>query len=223
MFTGLVEEVAVVRNIEQKQDSARVQIGGKQVLEGLRIGDSIAVNGACLTVVAFTQSSFTADAVPETMRRTNLGRLRSGAAVNVERALRLGDRLGGHMVSGHVDGMGIIRSRAGEGIATVLTIQATADIMRYVVDKGSVCVDGVSLTVMDTTADSFRLSIIPLTGVHTTLLRSKVGDVVNLECDVIAKYVEKLLGLRSDIVGGQGSSHSGPTVDMDYLRQHGFA
>lgn len=232
MFTGLVEEVAIVQKINHRQHSAHLHIAANKVLEGARLGDSIAVNGACLTVVDFSASGFTADAVPETMRKTNLGHLHPGDRVNVERALQLGARLGGHMVAGHVDGVGVIRAREGEGIATVFTIDAAADLLRYVVDKGSICVNGVSLTVMDSTVNSFRLSIIPHTGTHTTLMQAKVGDIVNLECDLIAKYVEKMLfhtgGQQTSnqtINGGQvGSSKvSGSRVDLDYLRQHGFA
>lgn len=223
MFTGLVEEVAIVKAIEHRQHSAHIHIRAVRVLEGITLGDSISVNGACLTVVHFSQHEFTADAVPETMRRTTLSRLRQGDVVNVERALRVGDRLGGHIVSGHVDGVGVIRQREAEGIANVLTIEAPTDVMRYVVDKGSICVNGVSLTVMDTAVCSFRLSVIPHTGEHTALLRAKVGDVVNLECDVIAKYVEKLLLPRDDGMATGQPTAGQSQLDMDYLRQNGFA
>ncbi|SFU46995.1 riboflavin synthase [Alicyclobacillus macrosporangiidus] len=242
MFTGLVEEVGQVRRIEHRQHSAHIHIGARRVLEGVRIGDSISVNGACLTVVAFSADGFTADAVPETLRRTNLGRLAPGDAVNLERALALGDRLGGHLVSGHVDGVGVVRAKARDGIATVLTIAAPPEVMRYVVEKGSICVDGVSLTVMDVTDGAFRVSIIPHTGERTTLLQADVGREVNLEADLLAKYVEALLERRGLGAGpggaapaeagrggaglerpAHGAGLGGGGLSLDALRANGFA
>jgi riboflavin synthase len=216
VFTGLIEEVGVVRRIDHTHHSAQIRIAADRVLDDVKLGDSIAVNGACLTVVSFAGGEFVADAVPETMRRTNLGRLQSGARVNLERALRLGDRLGGHIVSGHVDGVGVVRDITREGIATVFTIEAPADVMRYVVEKGSICVDGVSLTVMDTRETTFRLSIIPHTGEHTALQYARVGQWVNLECDLLAKYVEKMLA-------GREAAPVRPGLDLEFLQRHGFA
>ncbi|MCL6626028.1 riboflavin synthase [Alicyclobacillus shizuokensis] len=227
MFTGLVEEVARVVDMEPRAESVRIRLAAERVLEDVRLGDSIAVNGVCLTVVAFDSRTFTADAVKETLRRSNLGRLRPGSRVNVERALRVGDRLGGHIVAGHVDAVGILAARAREGVATVLTISAPLSVLRYVVEKGSICVDGVSLTVMDVDDKGFRVSIIPHTGAHTTLLDAKVGQEVNLEVDVLAKYLEKLAAPRLGTplaVGAETDGLSGDAaLDLGFLRQHGYA
>ena len=213
MFTGLVETIGIVSRMETSQNGARVTIGASPILDDVKMGDSISVNGICLTVVAFTATTFTVDAVPETLRRSNLGGLRSGSAVHLERALRADARLGGHIVSGHIDGVGRIAKRVGEGLATVLTIEADWALLRYIVEKGSICIDGVSLTVMEAGQSSFTVSIIPHTGDVTLLATAKVGTVVNLECDVIAKYVERLLG---------GFRTAAPGVTMDYLAEHGF-
>lgn len=225
MFTGLVEEVATVLRMERVQHSAHLHLLANVILEDMRLGDSIAVNGVCLTVVDQGSSHFAVDVVPETLRRSNLGKLKAGDAVNVERAMKVGSRFGGHIVAGHADGTGVLRQRSFEGIAEVLTIEAPTAIMRYVVDKGSICIDGVSLTVMDTTETTFRISIIPHTSAHTTLLQSRVGAVFNLEADVIAKYVEKLTLGRSDALGHQGDPVN-PTnrgVSLDFLQKNGFA
>jgi riboflavin synthase len=220
VFTGLVEEVGVVRRIERARDSAHIRIAAEKILADIQLGDSIAVNGACLTVVSYSKGEFVADAVPETLRRTALGSLQPGDRVNLERALSLHSRLGGHIVSGHVDGLGYIREQGSEGIASVYTIETSPDLMRYIVDKGSICVDGVSLTVMDTRENTFRVSIIPHTGQHTSLSDARIGQAVNLECDIIAKYVEKMVAsLAGGIRGKQGDS----AINLDFLRNHGFA
>lgn len=193
MFTGLIEEVGELRRLERRNEGARLVLAAQHVLDGAKLGDSIAVNGVCLTVTALGDDEFAVDAVPETLRRTNLGDLRPGMPVNLERALRLSDRLGGHVVSGHVDTTIRLVSREPEGNAVVLTFEAPAEWMKYVVEKGSVCIDGVSLTVMDAADQRFRVSIIPHTGDHTTLLRVPADWRFNLECDLLAKYVERLL------------------------------
>jgi riboflavin synthase len=220
VFTGLVEEVGVVRRIERARDSAHIRIAAEKILADIQLGDSIAVNGACLTVVSYSKGEFVADAVPETLRRTALGSLQPGDRVNLERALSLHSRLGGHIVSGHVDGLGYIREQGSEGIASVYTIETSPDLMRYIVDKGSICVDGVSLTVMDTRDNTFRVSIIPHTGQHTSLSDARIGQAVNLECDIIAKYVEKMV---ASLAGGIGAKQGDSAINLDFLRSHGFA
>lgn len=225
MFTGLVEEVATVGHIAYQGHSAHLRLLAKRVLEDVHVGDSISVNGVCLTVVSFDTNSFVVDAVPETMRRTNLGGLKSGDKVNLERALQVGTRLGGHIVSGHVDGIGALVRVETEGIACVLTIGTEPEIMRYVAEKGSVCVDGVSLTVMDVSASGFRVSIIPHTGEQTTLLGTQPGAKLNLECDVLAKYVEKLLlgvGDGHEVSHNQQANQGISGLNEDLLRRTGF-
>lgn len=192
MFTGIIEEIGSVRRIGRAGDSAAVQIGCVKVLADCRLGDSIAVNGACLTVTAFDTASFTAEASSETLHRTNLGALHTGDSVNLERALRLSDRLGGHLVTGHVDSVGTVSELSRQGAFVMLTFSAPEAVSRYLVEKGSVIVDGISLTVAQLTADGFSVAAIPHTLDSTTLGRRQVGDRVNLEADIIGKYVEKL-------------------------------
>jgi riboflavin synthase len=192
MFTGLVEEGGIVRAVEPGERGARLVIGAGAVLDGLGIGDSVAVNGACLTAVAVSEEGFAVDAVAETLRRTNLGALAPGDRVNLERPMRLGDRLDGHLVQGHVDGVGEVASARAEGESTVLEITAPPDLLRYVVEKGSVTVDGVSLTVAARLPERFTVALIPHTMTITTLGPQAVGRAVNLEVDVVAKYVESL-------------------------------
>jgi riboflavin synthase len=220
VFTGLVEEVGVVRRIEKAHHSAHIRIAAERILSDIHVGDSIAVNGACLTVVSYSTGEFVADAVPETLRRTTLGMLQPGDRVNLERALSLHSRLGGHIVSGHVDGLGRIREQGSEGIASVYTIETSPELMRYIVSKGSICVDGVSLTVMDTRENTFRVSIIPHTGQHTSLSAARIGQAVNLECDIIAKYVEQMVARMAD---GISSKQPDSAVTLEFLRSHGFA
>ena len=194
MFTGIVEELGEVVAVEHLADSARLTIHGATVASDARHGDSIAVNGVCLTVVDVMGGRFTADVMRETLERSSLGSLRSGSRVNLERPVTLQDRLGGHLVQGHVDAAAQIQERASAEHWEVVTIGLPAELARYVVQKGSITVDGVSLTVVDVTADAFTVSLIPTTLAVTTLGSKSVGDLVNLEVDVIAKYVEKLLG-----------------------------
>jgi riboflavin synthase len=192
VFTGLVEEGGTVAMVEPRDEGARLVIAATDVLEGLEVGDSVAVNGACLTAVAVAGDRFAVDAVAETLRRTTLGRLAVGDRVNLERPMRLGDRLDGHLVQGHVDGTGVVRDARAEGTSTVLEIAAPAALLRYVVEKGSIAVDGVSLTVAGRGADAFTVALIPHTMAVTTLGPQAVGRGVNLEVDVVAKYVEAL-------------------------------
>lgn len=224
MFTGLVEELAAMTRMELRQAGASIQFAAKKIMSDMQLGDSIAINGVCLTVIDFSSHLFTVEAVPETLRRTNLGKLKPGQSVHVERALSASGRFGGHIVSGHVDGLGMIRDRQIEGIAKVLTIDTTPYVMRYVVEKGSICIDGVSLTVMDVAGDSFRVSVIPHTGSMTMLGEAKIGQAVNLECDVLAKYVEKLLRLASvDDSESQSRSADSSRLNEEFLRLNGFA
>jgi riboflavin synthase len=192
VFTGLVEEGGRVAEVRPAGGGARLAIAASAVLEGLRVGDSVAVNGACLTAVEVSGDGFAVDCVAETLRRTALGALGSGDRVNLERPMRLGDRLDGHLVQGHVDGVGTVRAARSEGESTVLEIAPPAGLMRYVVEKGSIAVDGVSLTVAERLADAFTVALIPHTMAVTTLGPGAVGRAVNLEVDVVAKYVESL-------------------------------
>ena len=192
MFTGLIEEGGSVAGIHPGERGARLEVAAEVVLEGLEIGDSVAVNGACLTAVEIGPEGFAVDCVAETLRRTALGGLVVGDRVNLERPMRLGDRLDGHLVQGHVDGVGTVRSATPEGESAVLEIAAPPGLLRYVVEKGSIAVDGVSLTVAGRTADAFAVALIPHTMSVTTLGPHAVGRAVNLEVDVVAKYVESL-------------------------------
>ena len=193
MFTGIIEEIGTIRGIRRGNRSVVLEIGAVKVLEDTKVGDSIATNGVCLTVTAMENNGFTADVMPETMERSNLGGLKPGDRVNLERALCLNSRLGGHLVAGHIDGTGRITDRVKDENAVWLTIRPTPEILRYVVEKGSVAIDGVSLTVAYVDEVVFKVSIIPHTQEETTLTGKRSGDVVNLENDMIVKYVEKLM------------------------------
>ena len=193
MFTGIVEELGVVAGLTDLGDSVRLTLRGPMILDGVRHGDSIAVNGVCLTVVDADEQTFTADVMRETLDRSSLGALTTGDPVNLERPMRLDGRLGGHLVQGHVDGTGVIEERSPSQHWDVVRISLPADLERYVVHKGSITVDGVSLTVAAVAPGSFSVSLIPTTLDLTTLGRKQVGDPVNLEVDVVAKYVERLL------------------------------
>ena len=189
MFTGIVEEVGIVAKISGNAMTVRAS----KVLEELKLGDSIAVNGACLTAVKFSKSEFSVDLSPETMRRTSLGQLSAGGSVNLERALLASGRMGGHIVQGHVDGTGRVMSIRPEGDSTIFRIRVPKRLDRYIVEKGFVAVDGISLTVVKRGASSFTLAVIPYTLKNTNLAALSVGDRVNLEADILAKYVESLL------------------------------
>ena len=190
MFTGIIEEVGVVEKISETAMTVRAS----KVTEDLKLGDSIAVNGACLTAVNFNRNEFSVDLSPETMRRTALGDLSQGSLVNLERALLVSDRMGGHIVQGHIDGTGRIMSTKPEGDSVVFRIRIPKRLSRYIVEKGFVAVDGISLTVVKRGASSFTLAVIPYTSNNTNLAALSVGDWVNLEADILAKYVESLLG-----------------------------
>lgn len=198
MFTGLVEEIGSVDKLEPQGDALRLTIGARKVLDDASFGDSIAVNGVCLTVVEHTDSWFTADVMQESLDRTGLGQLQVGSRVNLERALAAGARLGGHIMQGHVDGTSTLISRTSSENWDVLRFSLAEDLARYVVEKGSIAVNGTSLTVSAVGEDYFEVSLIPTTLAETTHGELTEGDVVNIEVDVLAKYVEKMLGARAD-------------------------
>ena len=216
MFTGIIEELGKIAGIKKGTKSAVLGVDSAIVVGDVKLGDSISVNGVCLTVVGFTKSSFSAEVMAETLRRSNLGGLKAGGKVNLERALRPTDRMGGHFVSGHIDGVGTIKSVVKEDIADVFTIAAPPEVLKYVIEKGSIAVDGISLTVVDMTEDAFRVSLIPHTSANTTLGFKKAGDTVNLESDLIAKYIERLLKKSSPGPDGGGG------IDQGFLARHGF-
>lgn len=216
MFTGIIEEVGIVKSLKLGSESSKLTIKAQTVLEKTLIGDSIAVNGVCLTVTNMTGNSFEADVMEETFRRSNLGSLKVGSRVNLERALTLEKRLGGHIVSGHIDGRGEVVSLIEEKNAVWVTISAGDNILKYVIEKGSIAIDGISLTVAYVDDEVFKVSIIPHTGEETTLLTKKTGDAVNLECDMVGKYVEKLLGFNNKEEKKKSS------ITEEFLRSNGF-
>ncbi len=206
MFTGIVEEIGKVTSAQP----GNLVITASQVLPGMETGGSIAVNGVCLTVTGFNSKSFSIDIMPETLRRTNLGLLGAGDEVNLERPLTPEKQLGGHFVQGHIDETGRVTSVTWDGGAMLIRIEAPAEAMRYIVNQGFIAVDGVSLTIVDCDAGSFLVSIVEYTRKHTTLGSKQVGDLVNLEVDIIAKYVERL------------SQAHRPGITIDFLQEHGF-
>lgn len=212
MFTGIIEEIGKIKSIKRASRSVSLEVEARKVLLETRIGDSISTNGVCLTVTTISDGSFTADVMSETMSRSNLGSLKSGDKVNLERALCLNSRLGGHMVSGHIDGTARISAKVQDEIAIWVTVSASPEILRYIIEKGSICIDGVSLTVAKVSDTDFQVSIIPHTQDETTLTTKRIGEIVNIENDMIAKYVEKLLG--------KGKSSGG--LSLDFLQANGF-
>ena len=215
MFTGIIEEIGKVVSIKKGAVSSQITFSAEKILGDVNDGDSIAVNGVCLTATHVTPGIFTADIMAETIRRSNLGKLKSGNSVNMERAMLCGGRFGGHIVSGHIDGCGSIIDLKREENAVWVTVMADQNIMKYIIQKGSVALDGISLTVASVMKDQFRVSVIPHTGEETTLLSKSKGDIINIECDMIGKYVEKLLGYNQELL--QKSSITG-----DFLASHGF-
>ena len=216
MFTGLVEEVGVLRSVRRGAHSSVLSIGAREILDGLKIGDSVAVNGVCLTATAIDSGGFTADVMHETLNRSSLSALTAGGRVNLERALPAGGRLGGHIVSGHIDGTGTITARRRDDNAVWYTVAASPSLLRYIVEKGSIAMDGISLTVAGVTERDFSVSVIPHTAAVTILGGKGPGDVVNLETDIIGKYVEKLLRPRD----AETAPERGLT--LEFLAQNGF-
>ncbi len=217
MFTGIVEEMGVVKTLERTLAGTRLTILASVVMEGLAVGASVSLNGACLTVVSVGDREFSVDVSPETVAVTTVATLTAGAPVNLERAMKLNDRIGGHLVAGHVDTVGTIRARRQEANAIVLTIEASEEILRYCVQKGSITIDGISMTINEVTDRTFSVSVISHTAKATTLGLKQPGDPVNLESDLIGKYVERLLQER-----GQLPPKPAPLIDRDYLRKKGL-
>jgi riboflavin synthase len=216
MFTGIVEEMGAILSLDKTLAGTKMTVLASTVMSDLKVGDSISIDGVCLTVVTRSERDFAVEVSPETLSVTTLGRLTAGGPVNLERAMKLNERIGGHLVAGHVDGVGIVRSRHQEGNAIFFTIEAPQDVLGYCVLKGSITVDGISLTINDVTERGFSVAIIPHTAKVTTLGLKQVNDVVNLESDLIGKYVARLLQERSQL------SQTTPLIDKDYLQKRGL-
>lgn len=215
MFTGIVEEIGKIKAIKKGKNSARLVINAKKVLEDVKLGDSIAVNGVCLTVTEFSNSEFAVDVMHESLRKSSLSTLKNDSSVNLERAMLLNGRFGGHIVSGHIDGTGKIINIKNDDNAIWYTISAKDKIMKYIIEKGSITIDGISLTVANLSESDFSVSIIPHTQEETILKMKKIGDIVNLENDCIAKYVESLLNFKE-------KSEVKKDITMDFLLENGF-
>lgn len=213
MFTGIIEETGAL----QEMRSGSLLIRASKVLEDVHLGDSIAVNGVCLTVTAFDKNSFQVDVMAETLRRSSLGSLKKGSRVNLERAMAANGRFGGHIVSGHIDDTGTVTSLKREGNAVWVTIECSSSLLRYIAEKGSITIDGISLTVAALTETGFQVSIIPHTGAETTLLEKRAGDVVNLETDLIAKYLERLMQPQKS-----EKEKTSKGIDLNFLIENGF-
>lgn len=212
MFTGIIEETGRIDRLKRQGDAMVVTVSCNKVLGGIKVGDSISVNGVCLTVTAFDSGGFTADVMVETMKRTNLASAQPGSVVNLERALAAGERFGGHFVTGHVDSTATVTERRNIANAVLFRFRVSPEWTAYMVPKGSIAVNGISLTLVDLDEESFSVSIIPHTLQNTNLRSVNIGDVVNIECDMLGKYVVKMLkGGRTD------------GITMDYLKEHGFA
>ena len=219
MFTGIIEEIGLIRSVIPGSRSGEISISAKKVLEGTRVGDSIAVNGVCLTVTRLVSGGFTADVMPETLSRTNLGSLHSGDGVNLERAMAADDRFGGHIVSGHIDGTGEIISMIPDENAVRIRVKASPAVLAFIIEKGSICIDGISLTVTDVSDNDFGVSVIPHTASQTTLMNKRPGDTVNLENDVVGKYVARLMGFeKTERPAENTHSH----ITLEFLQENGF-
>lgn len=223
MFTGIIEETGKVEAVAKGSNSAVITIAAVKVLEDTKIGDSIAVNGVCLTVTSISGRKFSADVMAETLRRSSLGSLKHGSMVNLERAMAANGRFGGHIVSGHIDGVGVISSFEKEDNAVWVEIETPAKILRYIVEKGSITIDGISLTVAKLTDSSFAVSVIPHTGEETTLLNRNPGDIVNLENDIVGKYVERLMNFKTDNRDNKSEErNNSDSITMNFLNENGF-
>ena len=216
MFTGIIEEIGTILSVQKGSKSARLTIQGALVFDDLKLGDSVAINGVCLTATSLSGRVFTADVMRETLSRSNLGELRAGSRVNLERAMLSGGRFGGHIVSGHIDGTGQISRMDMDDNAVWVTIEAAAEILKYITEKGSITIDGISLTVARVDEKSFAVSVIPHTGRETTLLDKAVGSTVNLENDIVGKYIERFVGLNTK------KEQPASKITMDFLAKAGF-
>lgn len=221
MFTGIIEEVGSVASIRKGAHSCVLIVNASRVLEDVHLGDSIATNGVCLTVTSFTSHSFSADVMHETLNRSSLGSLHIGSPVNLERAMLAGGRFGGHIVSGHIDGVGTISSIKEDDNAVWYTVEAPSSILRYIIEKGSITLDGISLTVAKVTNSNFSVSIIPHTRAQTNLASKKVGDVLNLENDLVGKYVERLM-LQSIAASQEQPEQKSSGITKEFLSHYGF-
>lgn len=217
MFTGIIQELGVVQLLNRRDNNYQLTVAAPPLIKELGVGDSIAVNGVCLTVVSFSDTTFTSDISPETARCSNLGFLKKGNRVNLETALTLSQKLGGHLITGHIDGIGALSSIFKQQDSYVITVKHDVQLNKYIAVKGSVAVDGVSLTIAQAEEDFFRVAIIPHTFAATIFQYKKVGDSVNVECDIISKYLERLL-----VYGGQIELKNKPGLDIDYLIKRGF-
>lgn len=215
MFTGIIEEIGKIIKVQRTAGSSFIEIQAEKVLTDAHIGDSIAVNGVCLTVTDMTNDTFRTDVMNETLSRSSLGSLVSGNMVNLERAMAANGRFGGHIVSGHIDGTGIITDVKNDGIAVWYTISVEDSLLRYIVEKGSIAIDGISLTVAKVTNSTFSVSIIPHTASETTLSMKKTGDIVNLENDIIGKYIERLIKTSEPHTRSSN-------ITMEFLAKNGF-
>jgi len=216
MFTGIVEEVGTIKGIKNGFNSAVLTIRGEVIFSDMHLGDSVAVNGICLTVTAIEKHTFNADVMHETLNRTSLSKLRSGSNVNLERAMAANGRFGGHIVSGHIDGTGIITNIQKDDNAIWYTLKASDNICKYIVEKGSIAMDGISLTVAKVSKNSFSVSVIPHTAKSTTLSQKSVGDIINLENDIVGKYIEKLQFLNNK------QDEKKNNITLDFLTKNGY-
>ncbi len=215
MFTGIIEEIGIMKKLIPDSGGYRLTIEAKKVLSGTILGDSIAVNGICLTVVSFDSASWSADVMPETLRKSSLANIGAGSRVNLERALTLSSRLGGHLVSGHIDGTAQILARREEGNSLWLIFEAGPELLKYIALKGSIALDGTSLTVAEVKGKTFSVGLIPATQEMTILAEKRAGDAVNVETDLVAKHIERLLEFRD--------SPGKPPMNMDFLKENGYA
>ena len=222
MFTGIVEEIGTVVSISKGAKSSKLTLQGNLIFEDMHIGDSIAVNGVCLTVTSKTSNTFMVDVMAETLRRSSLGGLSKGSTVNMERAMAANGRFGGHIVSGHIDGIGEIESFVKEDNAVWVTIKTPAKLLKYIIEKGSITIDGISLTVAYVDSRCFKVSLIPHTASNTTLLTKKAGDIVNLENDIVGKYIDKLLHFDDLALVEEDEKENNGGISLEFLAKNGF-